>query len=167
MKRNAAILALVPAALIAACEERSTPPSTTTNPPVSAPPTRQTMPTPETAPRPVTPPPVSKPAPDMPPAPDNTGRNERDRDGGTVTPPNQSESAADVKITADVRSAITSDSAMSVNARNVKIITQNGVVTLRGPVETQAEKDAIDAKAKAVAGVSRVDNQLEVKPGNP
>lgn len=156
MKRTAAIFALAPLGLLAACEDRSTSPSTTTNPPSTSVPAPQTMPTPERNPSPVTP----------PPAPDNTGRNERDRDGGTMTPEDQSESAADRKITADVRSAITSDTSMSLNARNVKIITLNGVVTLRGPVETQAEKDAIEAKAEAVAGVSSVDNQLEVKSGS-
>jgi osmotically-inducible protein OsmY len=56
------------------------------------------------------------------------------------------------------------DKAMSMNAQNCKIITdKSGVVTLRGVVDSQAEKDAIQAKAQAVAGVTRVDNQLEVK----
>lgn len=161
MKRTAAMLVLVPIGLFA-CEERSST-TTTTNPPsTTAPaptttPAPQSMPTPRRDPAPITP----------PPAPDNTGRNERDRDGNTVTPEDQSENEADRKITADIRSAITGDETMSLNARNVKIVTLNGVVTLRGPVETQAEKDAIEAKAEAIAGVSRVDNQLEVKPGNP
>lgn len=94
---------------------------------------------------------------------DNTARNERDRDAATKTPMDQSEASADVKTTAAIRRAIMDDSAMSVNAKNIKIITdKGGVVTLRGPVDTQAEKDAIEAKAKAVAGVTRVDNQLEV-----
>ncbi len=97
-------------------------------------------------------------------APDNTDRNKRDRDTDTKTPPDQSEASADVKITAAIRRAIMDDKSMSVNAQNVKIMTErSGVVTLRGPVDTQAEKDAIEAKAKAVAGVTRVDNQLEVK----
>jgi hyperosmotically inducible protein len=58
-----------------------------------------------------------------------------------------------------------SDSAMSINAQNCKIITQKGAVTLRGPVASQAEKDAIAAKAKAVPGVTSVTNELEVKTG--
>ncbi|MCC6678435.1 MAG: BON domain-containing protein [Phycisphaerales bacterium] len=99
-----------------------------------------------------------------PTAPDNTDRNKRDRDTDAKTPPDQSEASADVKITAAIRRAIMDDKSMSVNAQNVKIMTErSGVVTLRGPVDTQAEKDAIEAKAKAVAGVTRVDNQLEVK----
>ncbi len=51
----------------------------------------------------------------------------------------------------------------SVNAKNVKIITVNGTVTLRGVVESQAEKDSIEARAKKVAGVTKVNNQLEIK----
>ena len=100
----------------------------------------------------------------VPAKPDNTRVNERDRNTGTLTPPDQAQGTdTDRRITADVRKAITDDSAMSMNARNVKIVTLNGVVTLRGPVDTQAEKDAIEAKAKGVAGVTSVDNQLEVK----
>lgn len=94
---------------------------------------------------------------------DNTGRNERDAGTGAKTPVDQSENSEDIRITADIRRAILDDDTMSMNAENVKIMTANGVVTLRGPVETQAEKDAIAAKAAAVSGVTRVDNQLEVK----
>jgi osmotically-inducible protein OsmY len=76
----------------------------------------------------------------------------------------QSQSGDDVKVTAAIRRAIMDDKAMSMNAQNCKIITdKSGVVTLRGVVDSQAEKDAIQAKAQAVAGVTRVDNQLEVK----
>ncbi|MCP9874393.1 BON domain-containing protein [Synechococcus sp. Cruz CV-v-12] len=80
------------------------------------------------------------------------------------TPMDQSEASADVRITADIRRAIMNDSAMSTNAQNCKIITEKtGLVTLRGMVDSQGEKDSVEAKAKAVAGVSRVDNQLEIK----
>ncbi len=102
---------------------------------------------------------------DTPRAPDNTGNNRADRSGDTVTPPNQSEAAADIRITAEIRRAIMDDAALSTNAKNVKIMTDKaGVVTLRGVVDSQAEKDAIDAKAKAVVGVSSVSNQLEIQP---
>lgn len=110
--------------------------------------------------------PAPAPAADRPStaAPDNSARNEADRHEGAKTPIDQSEQTADVRITAAIRRAIMDDKSMSVNAQNVKIITeQSGVVTLRGPVDSQAEKDAIEAKAKGVAGVTRVDNQLEVK----
>ena len=101
---------------------------------------------------------------EKPVAPDNTGRNTRDSDSSTAppTPIDQSNESRDIDITAEIRRAVVDDSAMSTNAKNVKIVTQDGVVTLRGVVDSQAEKDAIEAKAKAVAGVTSVDNQLEV-----
>ena len=94
--------------------------------------------------------------------PDNTGRNVRDRNGGTKTPGDQSENEADRTITQNIRQAITADDSLSTNAKNVKIITTDGTVTLRGPVKSEKEKTEIEAKAKQVAGVKRVDNQLEV-----
>jgi osmotically-inducible protein OsmY len=72
-------------------------------------------------------------------------------------------SAEDTRITADVRQAVLSDTAMSASARNCQIITNNGKVTLRGQVDSEMEKNDIEAKARAVAGVTDVDNQLEVK----
>lgn len=99
-----------------------------------------------------------------PPKPDNSGVNTRDRNGSTLTPPDQAEGTeSDRKITAELRSSITGDTGFSINARNIKIVTANGVVTLRGPVDNQAEKDRLGEKAKAIAGVHSVDNQLEVK----
>lgn len=95
---------------------------------------------------------------------DNTARNAADRDASKKTPMDQSNSSADIKITADIRRAIMDDKSMSINAQNCKIITdKSGVVTLRGPVASQAEKDAIESKAKAIAGVRNVVNELEVK----
>jgi len=95
-------------------------------------------------------------------APDNTARNERDRGGDTKTPGDQAENDADRTITQNVRRAITSDDRLSTYAQNIKIITADGTVTLRGPVRNENEKKEIEAKAKQVAGVKRVDNQLEV-----
>lgn len=95
---------------------------------------------------------------------ENTARNKVDRDTTTKTPMDQSNSSADIKITAEIRRAIMEDKSMSMNAQNCKVITdKTGVVTLRGPVDSQAEKDAIASKAKAIAGVSSVVNELEVK----
>ncbi|MGE3108286.1 MAG: BON domain-containing protein [Phycisphaerales bacterium] len=94
-------------------------------------------------------------------APDNTARNRNDPG---KTPMDQSNTSDNTEISAAVRRAILDDPAMSVNAQNVKVVTDKaGVVTLRGVVETQAEKESIGAKAESVAGVTRVDNQLEVK----
>lgn len=130
-----ALMALV------ACDQRETP-STTNPPPNNTNPRATDTRTPDA---------------------DNTGRNRRDTDTANPTPTDQNENQTDIRITADIRKAILADDAMSTNAENCKIITANGVVTLRGPVDSQAEKDSIETKAKAVAGVVRVDNQLEVK----
>ena len=94
--------------------------------------------------------------------PDNSGRNVRDRNEGTKTAGDQSENEADRTITQNIRQAITADDSLSTNAKNVKIITNDGTVTLRGPVKSEKEKADIEAKAKQVAGVKRVDNQLEI-----
>ncbi len=94
---------------------------------------------------------------------DNTARNTADRDTTTKTPLDQSNSKADIDITTAIRRAVMEDNVLSTNAKNCKIITDKGVVTLRGPVATQAEKDSIGAMARAAAGVTSVDNQLEVK----
>lgn len=95
------------------------------------------------------------------------GRSAVPGSAGTGTDPkspmDQSETSAAIKITADIRRAVMGDSAMSVSAQNCKIITDaQGVVTLRGEVKSQAEKDSVGAKAMAVAGVTKVENQLEI-----
>jgi hyperosmotically inducible protein len=95
-------------------------------------------------------------------APDNTGRNVRDRGGDTLTPGNQSENKADRTLTQQIRKALMADKSLSTNAKNIKIITTNGVVTLRGPVNTPQEKATIEAKAQSIAGANNVDDQLEV-----
>jgi osmotically-inducible protein OsmY len=94
---------------------------------------------------------------------DNTAVNTRDSSGTTTTPPDQGENETDLAITAKIRQAVVDDKALSVNAQNVKIVTNTGVVTLRGPVKSQQEKMAIEEKAKQVAGVTKVDNQLEIE----
>lgn len=100
------------------------------------------------------------------PAPDNTANNKGDGGAAAKTPLNQSEASADVAITAAIRRAVMDDKTMSMNAQNCKIITQaGGIVTLRGVVDSAAERDAVGTKAKTVAGVVRVDNQLEIKGG--
>ena len=98
-----------------------------------------------------------------PPDADNSARNVRDRNDKTLTPMDQGGSEADRDLTATIRRAIVADDALSTDAHNVKIITQDQVVTLRGPVKSDAEKAAVAAKAQQAKGVKRVDNQLEVK----
>jgi hyperosmotically inducible protein len=102
-------------------------------------------------------------APSAQTAPDNTGRNVRDRSGTTLTPGDQSETEADRTLTQQIRRAVVADDSLSTTAKNVKIITVDGVVTLRGPVNSPHEKEVIAAKAQQIAGVNKVDNQLEVK----
>ncbi|MBA3272451.1 MAG: BON domain-containing protein [Chthoniobacterales bacterium] len=96
-------------------------------------------------------------------AADNTGKNERDRDGDSKTSGDQSNSPEDIKITADIRRAVVADDSLTMTATNVKIITADGVVTLRGPVNTAAEKAKIGEIAQKHAGKAKVENQLEVK----
>ena len=97
-------------------------------------------------------------------APDNTAVNERDADGDTLTPLDQGQGAADVERTAEIRQKVLDTEGMSINARNSKIITNNGKVTLRGPVASADEKAAIQRIAAEVAGQGNVTNQLEVAP---
>lgn len=93
---------------------------------------------------------------------DNTAKNVRDR-GDTMTPPDQGGSAADRELTAEIRRSIVKDDSLSTNAHNVKIMAVDGVVTLRGPVKSAAEKTTVVAKAQGAKGVKRVDDQLEVE----
>jgi len=93
--------------------------------------------------------------------PDNTGVNVRDRNDARVTAQDQSGSEADRKLTQEIRKAIVADDTLSTNAKNVKVVTINGVVTLRGPVANEQEKGKVASKANGIAGVKRVDNQLE------
>ena len=94
---------------------------------------------------------------------DNTQKNERDRSGETQTSGDQSNSKDDVNTTAAIRRAVVKDDSLSATAKNVKIITANGTVTLRGPVKNDAEKAKIAELAQSAAGNAKIDNQLEVK----
>jgi osmotically-inducible protein OsmY len=93
---------------------------------------------------------------------DSTARDVRDRANGTLTPLDQGNSQADIHTTARIREEIIADSGMSMNGKNVKIITMNGHVTLRGPVNTEDEKRQIGDIANRIAQSRNVDNQLEV-----
>ena len=93
----------------------------------------------------------------------NTGKNVRDRSDNAVTPGDQSGSKGDREITRKIRREVVKKDDFSTAAKNVKIVTKDGKVTLRGPVNTTEERDQIGAIAKKVDGVSSVDNQLELK----
>jgi len=96
-------------------------------------------------------------------APDNTAVNARDRNADAMTADQQSNAKSDVELTREIRRAVVKDDSLSTLAHNVKIITDNGMVTLRGPVKTEQEKVAIANKAQEIAGPNKVDDQLEVK----
>jgi hyperosmotically inducible protein len=95
-------------------------------------------------------------------APDNTAVNDRDVDGDTLTPMDQGNNASDLATTQRVRKAIMDEDGLTTTDKNVKVITVDGVVTLRGPVDSDASKSKIAALAKDAVGVKSVDNQLEV-----
>lgn len=94
---------------------------------------------------------------------DNTRVNERDRSGSTLTPLDQGASPSDTKTTQRIRQAVVGDDSLSFTAKNVKIITINGKVTLRGPVNSARERAKVEATAKSVTGVTQIDNQLEIE----
>jgi len=99
-----------------------------------------------------------------PPASDNTKVNQRDRNPNEPTADQQAESRSDRDLTQQIRQAITADKTFSTYAHNVKVITQNGQVTLKGPVRSEDEKQAVEAKAAAIAGDGKVTSELTVKP---
>lgn len=94
---------------------------------------------------------------------DNTRTNQRDRNDRATLPMDQSNSSANVDLVANVRQAIVGDSNLSVKAHNVKVIANNGVVTLRGPVANAQEKARVQQLASGVQGVQRVDNRLDIE----
>src|ERR1700730_598727 len=98
------------------------------------------------------------------PASDNTKMNQRDRNPNEPTADQQQNNRSDRDITQQVRKAIEADKTFSTYAHNVKVITQNGQVTLKGPVRSEEEKGAVEAKAAAVAGEDKVTSELTVKP---
>lgn len=96
---------------------------------------------------------------------DNTAVNARDKNSDEKTPIDQNENKADIDLTAKIRKEVVATK-MSVNAQNVKIITQNGEVTLRGPVASAEEKQKIEDIARSVAGNDKVVSKLEIE-ANP
>lgn len=95
---------------------------------------------------------------------DNTKMNRRDRNGNEPTADQQRMNRSDRDITQQVRKAIVSDKSLSTYGHNVKVITQNGMVTLKGPVHSEEEKKAIEQKAAEVAGAEKVTNEIDVQP---
>jgi hyperosmotically inducible protein len=97
-------------------------------------------------------------------ASDNTKTNQGDGNKGATTADQQKMNAADRNITKEIRSSIMKDKSLSTYAHNIKIVTQDGKVTLKGPVRSEEEKSSIESKAVAIAGANNVTDQLEVAP---
>ena len=98
------------------------------------------------------------------PAADNTKMNQRDRSMDKPTAEQQKENRSDRELTKEIRQSIMKDKSLSTYAHNVKIIAQNGQVTLKGPVRSEDEKRAIEATAAEVAGQDKVSSELNIKP---
>ena len=98
------------------------------------------------------------------PAPDNTRVDERDRSADEPTADQQKDNRSDRDITQQIRQSIMKDRSLSTYAHNVKIITQNGQVTLKGPVQSEEEKKTVEIKAMEVAGHKKVTSELNIKP---
>ena len=94
---------------------------------------------------------------------DNTKRNSSEQNKNTDTAEKQSNDKNDLALTQKIRQEVVKDGSLSINAKNIKIIVRDGKVMLRGPVDSQHEKDTIATKAGEIAGKDKVDNQLEVK----
>lgn len=93
---------------------------------------------------------------------DNTKKNKRDRTDHAITADQQGENEADRELTRKIRKSLTYDSGQSTYAKNVKVVSSGGKVTLRGPVNSEAEKTKIGVHANAAAGKDNVSNLLEI-----
>jgi len=98
------------------------------------------------------------------PAPDNTKVNERDRKKTEPTADQAKENPNDREIMQKIRASVVDDKSLSTYAHNVKIVSQHGKVTLKGPVRSEEEKKTVEQKATDVAGAGNVTNQITVKP---
>jgi hyperosmotically inducible protein len=99
-----------------------------------------------------------------PPQPDNTKTNQRDRKADEPTADQQKANQSDRDMTRQIRKSIEKDRSLSTYGHNVKVITQNGTVTLKGPVRSEEEKKAIEQKATEVAGADKVTSEIDVQP---
>lgn len=95
---------------------------------------------------------------------DNSKMNQQDRSNASPTADQQKNNKTDLEITREIRRSLMNDKSLSTYAHNVKIITQHGKVTLKGPVRSDNEKDAVEAKAVQVAGQNNVNDQMTVVP---
>lgn len=97
-------------------------------------------------------------------AADNTKVDKRDRAKDAATADQQKENGRDRELARNIRRALMDDKSLSTYAHNVKVVAQDGQVTLKGPVRTEDEKTAVEAKATEVAGAGHVTNQISIAP---
>jgi len=98
-------------------------------------------------------------------APDNTAKNQRDRNQSEATADQQKENKSDRELSRQIRRALVEDKSLSTYAHNIKVIAQNGQITLKGPVKSDEEKQVVEAKAAQVAGgADRIKSEIEVAP---
>jgi len=95
---------------------------------------------------------------------DNTGINKRDTSPKKITADQQSQTKEDREITQKIRQAVVDDKSLSTYAHNVKIITVDGMVTLKGPVRSEDEKRTIEEKAGQIAGKDKIRSEIEIAP---
>ena len=98
---------------------------------------------------------------------DNTKVNKRDRSKSEATADQAKNNATDRELMQKIRQALMDDKSLSTYAHNIKVIAQNGQVTLKGPVRTEEEKTAVESKAAEIAGADHVISKLAVKPSKP
>ena len=98
-------------------------------------------------------------------APDNSKVNQRDRGDGSPTADQAKSNKADTDLAKKIRQSVNADKTLSTYAHNVKIVVQDGHVTLRGPVRSDEEREEIKQKAVNIAGAENVISQLEIAPG--
>ena len=107
-------------------------------------------------------------AQETPPHPTTAGDsskvNQRDQNTAEPTADQQKENRSDLEITKEIRRSLTKDKSLSTYAHNVKVIAQNGKVTLKGPVRSDDEKSAVMAKAAQVAGETNINDEMTVVP---
>lgn len=98
-----------------------------------------------------------------PPAADNTKVNQRDRNQSEPTADQQKENSGDRQLVQQIRRALVKDKSLSSNAHNIKVIAQDGMVTLKGPVNSESEKQAVEAKAAQIAGSDKVSSEIQIR----
>jgi osmotically-inducible protein OsmY len=95
---------------------------------------------------------------------DNTKVNSRDRKTGAVTAGQQKENQGDRELTANIRKALRDNKELSTYAHNLKVVSRDGMVTVKGPVRSQEEKKTVESIATEIAGTGKVKSMISVQP---